>query len=207
MTANTIRHLAIALSIVATSTTALRAQSVATDPSNTRGLFVSLHSGGIGMAYQGDRDGTGATGGLRLGYGFTERITGYLGLEAGRISEGDGFEGLPTGDRYGILLMDLGARFHFRRAARLVPFVDAAGTVPVLWFDNAADEEVTHTGPAASLGGGALWFASPRVALEAGASFTAGRLTERRIEGAKDDVRIGTSGVRVQVGVTLYPFR
>ena len=207
MSASTIRHLAIALSIAAASTTALGAQSVTTDPSNTRGLFVSVHSGGIGMAYKGDRDGTGATGGLRLGYGFSERVTGYLGLEAGRISEGDGFEGLPTGERYGILLMDLGARFHFRRGARLVPFLDAGGTVPVLWFDNAANDEVIHTGPAASLGGGALWFVSPRVALEGGASFTAGRLTERRIDGAKDDVRIGTSGVRMQVGVTFYPFR
>ena len=184
---------------------AAQAQS-ADDPSVTQGLFLNARAGGYGVGYEGDRDGTGGGAGVRVGYGFSERLTVYAGLEGGSISEGDGFEGLPDGDDYNMLFLDMGARFHFRRDTKLVPFLEAAGSVVGVWFDNTDSQEAKYGGVSASLGGGLLYFVSPRVALEGAASFTLGGLMEREIAGATDDVEIGMAGVRMQVGVSYYPF-
>jgi hypothetical protein len=178
----------------------------ATDPSSTQGIFLNARVGGYGVGYEGDREGTGSGFGLRAGYGFSERLTTYVGLEVGSISEGDGFEGLPDGDDYNMLFVDLGARLHFRRDHRLVPFLEAGGSVVGVWFDNSASQEATYGGASVTVGGGLLYFVSPRVALEGAASFAAGGLMEREIAGTTEDVDMGLAGVRMQVGISYYPF-
>lgn len=179
----------------------------AEDPSNTRGFFLNLHSGGYGVGFEGERDGTGMGFGARMGYGLSERLTLFAGMEGGTISDGDGFRGLPDGDDYGLLYLDLGARAHFRTWARLVPFVEGSLNVVGLWFDDTEGAEATYGGASASLGGGLLWFVTPSVALETSALFNAGELMEAEIGGVDQDADIGVAGVRLQVGISLYPNR
>lgn len=177
------------------------------DASHTEGLYLSARTGGYSIAYKGDVEGTGGGFGVRAGYGFSELFTVYVGMGGASISEGDGFEGLPTGDSYGLLLIDAGGRFHFRRESRWVPFLEAEANIVGVWFDDADDAEVQYGGASASLGGGMLYFLSPTIAAEGAASFTAGSLMEREIAGSTDDVDIGLAGVRLHLGVSLYPFR
>lgn len=197
-------RLGLILAILAVPAAA--AAQTAPDPSNTQGLFLNARAGGYGVGYEGDRDGTGTGFGLRVGYGFSERLTAFFGFEGGSISEGDGFEGVPDGDDYGMLFLDLGARLHFRRDARLVPFLEVGGSVVGLWFDTADDDEAQYGGLGVSLGAGLLYFVSPRLALEGATLFSAGSLMEREIAGVGDDVDIGVAGIRMQVGVSYYPF-
>lgn len=177
------------------------------DPSNTRGFFLNVRSGGYGVGFEDGRDGTGGGFGLRMGYGLSERLTLFAGVEGGTISSGDGFPGLPEGDDYGLLYLDLGARLHVRRDARLVPFVEGSVNVIGLWFDDQRDEQALYGGPSASLGGGLLWFLTPTVAVEGGALLNAGSLMESEVGGVSQEADIGLTGVRIQVGLSLYPNR
>ena len=54
---------------------------------------------------------------------------------------------------------------------------------------------------------GTLYFISPTVALEGGASFTPGRLMESDLGGVSENIGVGVAGVRMHVGLTFYPFR
>lgn len=177
------------------------------DPSVTQGFTLGLRTGGTGLAFEGGRDGTGEGFGIRVGYGFNERVTAFVGIDGTSVSDGDGFEGLPEGEEYGAVVMELGARVHFRTRARWLPFAEAAVSVIGLGFDDADGREVGYGGLGGSLGGGLLFFATPTVALEAGAAFTAGELWDREVGGIEDDVDIGASAVRIHVGVSFYPFR
>lgn len=181
--------------------------AAAEDPSNTRGLFLNLRAGGYGIGFEDDRDGTGSGGGARIGYGISDRVTLFGGFEGATISEGDGFEGLPEGENYGLLYLDLGARVHFRNDARLVPFLEGGVSVVGLWFDDTQDREATYGGASATLGGGVLWYMSPRVALETSALFSPGALMEAEIGGVEQDVDLAMAGVRLQVGLSFYPGR
>jgi len=185
---------------------AVGAQAVK-DASVTEGVYLSARTGGVGIAFKGGAEGTGSGFGLRAGYGVSERFTVYLGAGGASISEGDGFERLPAGESYGLLLLDAGARFHFQRESRWVPFLEAEVNIIGLWFDDVDDAEVTYGGLSASLGGGTMYFLSPTIAVEGAASFTAGSLMERDIGGSTGEVDIGLASVRLHLGVTLYPFQ
>lgn len=211
MHAHTTRRFAGLLLLAALATPAAAAAQAQNgrpaDPSNTRGFFVNLRTGGYGVGFEGDRDGTGGGFGARLGYGLSDRVTLFGGFEGGTISEGDGFTGLPDGDDYGLLFLDLGTRVHFRNDARLVPFLEGGVNVVGVWFDDTENHEVTYGGLSASLGGGLLWFATPTVGLETSALFNAGELMEAEIAGVNQDADISLAGVRLSVGISIYPNR
>jgi hypothetical protein len=198
-------RLAILLTLLSLPT-AVGAQTVS-DASNTEGVYLSARTGGYGIAYKGGVDGTGGGFGVRAGYGFSERFTAYIGMGGASISEGDGFESLPTGESFGLLLIDAGVRFNFRRESRWVPFLEAEANIVGLWFDDLNEDEVTYGGISASLGGGILYFLAPSIAVEGAASFTGGSLMERTVGGSTGDVDISLTGVRLHIGLSLYPFR
>ena len=177
------------------------------DPSNTQGFFLHVRGGGYGVGFEDDRDGTGSGFGLRMGYGISERVTLFAGMEGGEIDNGDGFQGLPQGDSYGLLYLDVGARLHFRTDARLVPFVEAGADVVGVWFDDEQREEAQYGGLSASLGGGILYFVTPQVGLEGSAPFNAGGLMSSEIGGVSRDEDIALAGVRLHVGLSVYPNR
>ena len=202
-------RLALAASLSLPSVAAAQSTDFAADfdPSNTRGFFLHVRGGGYGVGFEDDRDGTGSGIGLRMGWGISERVTLFAGMEGGEIGNGDGFPGLPAGDGYGLLYLDAGARFHFRTDARLVPFLEAGANVLGVWFDNEQNEEAQYGGLSASLGGGILYFVSPQVGLEGSALFNAGGLMTSEIGGVERDEDIALAGVRLQVGLSVYPNR
>lgn len=195
--------LALAASVLAPGL--LTAQPPA--PATTQGFNLGLRTAGAGFAFEGGREGTGGGLGLRLGYGFNDRFSAFVGIDGGNVSDGDGFVGLPDGDDYGTVVLELGGRMHFRTQARWVPFAEASLSVIGLAFDDDEGREVGYGGPGGSLGAGVLFHATRTMALEAGASFTAGELWDREVGGIKDDVDIGAKAVRIHLGISLYPFR
>lgn len=195
--------LALAASVLAPGL--LAAQSPA--PATTEGFSLGLRTAGTGFAFEGGRDGTGGGLGLRLGYGFNERFSAFVGIDGGNVSDGDGFVGLPDGEDYGTVVLELGGRLHFRTQARWVPFAEASLSVIGLAFDDDEGREVGYGGPGGSVGAGVLFHATRTMALEAGASFTAGELWDREVGGVKDEVDIGAKAVRIHLGISFYPFR
>lgn len=176
--------------------------------SSTDGLFLHVRAGGHGVAFEDAGDDTGATLGLRAGYGVSDRFTLYLGLEGADLDGGSRLPGLDTDETSGLVYAELGGRFHFRPGHRLVPYADAAIAVIGAGSEaRAYDGDVGYGGAGLSLGGGALYFLSPTVAIEGGASFTPGSLMERDLGGADEDIGVGVAGVRIHVGLTFYPFR
>jgi len=182
----------------------------AQDLSHTHGLFVHVRTGGHGIDYDGDIEGAEGLGlGLRVGYGFTDRFTAYLGFEGAGLSGSQGFEGLGSDEEYGLAYVELGSRFHFRPGRTLVPYADAAVSVIGLGYDGSGPydgNDVSYGGMGFSLGGGMLYFVSQRVALDGGVAFTPGSLMEQYVAGGTEDVDIKLTGVRIHVGLTFYPF-
>ncbi|MEM8556231.1 MAG: outer membrane beta-barrel protein [Bacteroidota bacterium] len=174
--------------------------------SNTDGLFLHLRSGGHGIAFNDAGDDSGGSIGLRVGYGLSRRVTLYLGFEGGSLGGESRLPGMEAIDDSGLAYLELGGRYHFRPGHRFVPYADAALFVMGAGADLPGDD-VTYAGAGLSAGAGALYFVTPRVALEGGATFSGGRLFERELDGRDDDIEIGMAGVRMHVGVTFYPFR
>lgn len=185
--------------------------SAALPASHTDGLFLHARTGGHGIAYEDgidDADGGGL--GLRVGYGFNDRFTLYLGVEGAGLTGSRGFDGLGSDEEYGIAYVELGSRFHFRPGRKLVPYADAAISVIGLGYDGTGGydgNDVTYGGAGVSLGGGVLYFLSPTLALDGGLAFTPGSLLEQHVGGQTEDVDIKLTGARIHVGLTFYPFR
>ncbi len=195
------------------SPVAVQAQDAPVAPaiqSHTSGLFLHARTGGHGMAFDGPADAEGGGLGLRVGYGFSDRFTVYLGVEGAGFDGGRGFEGLGEDEEYGAVYVELGSRYHFRRGKRLVPYADAALAVVGLGYNGTgpfAGEDVTYGGAGLSMGGGVLYFFTPKIALDSGIAFTPGSLREQSIDGTRNDVNIGMAGARIHVGISFYPFR
>jgi len=73
-----------------------RSTTVAPRASSTDGLFLHARADGHGIAFEDAGDDTGATLGLRAGYGVSDRVTLYLGLEGADLDGGSRLPGLET---------------------------------------------------------------------------------------------------------------
>lgn len=206
----TILALSMIVGIYAFAPAGARAQLASPELSYTQGLFVHARTGGYGIAYKNDQDASGGGLGVRLGYGFSDRFTLYAGMEGGEVSGPVDFESFAKGDEYGLGYLEVGGRFHFRPDHKLVPFADAAiSMMGIVWEKNQTtnNKEIGYGGLGASVGGGVMYFFSPRFAIEGSAAFSPGNLMERDMAGASSDVDIAIAGVRLNVGVSFYPFR
>jgi hypothetical protein len=176
----------------------------------TNGLFLHARTSGHGMALDGPGDAEGLGLGLRAGYGVSNRFTLYLDVEGAGLNGGGGFEGLGADEKYGMLYIELGSRFHFRSEQQLKPYGDVALAVVGLGYEGAesdAGNDVTYGGAGVSLGAGLLYFLSPKFALDTGLAFTPGSLMEREVGRNSEDVDIALTSARIHVGVSVYPFR
>jgi len=177
----------------------------------TEGFFVHARVGALGVGYKDDNEGTGGGGGFRLGYGLNKHWSLFMGLEGSTGLDGGGdFDGLPANTNYEFGFVDFGARYHFRPERRLVPFAEAAFSIMGLSYDGderVDNEEVVYGGLGASLGGGVSYFVHPKLAIEASTIFTPGSMLVKDIGGEETDISLGTAGIRMNVGLSWYPFR
>jgi hypothetical protein len=187
------------------------------DAQGTRGFFINGHTQWAVLSGEdsdtGDDfsdDGPGL--GIRLGYGFNERIAAYLALDGISIFPEEGAAALED-ERYSLGIVDLGARYHFPAGPSLVPFAEAALTAQSVTYDLAdSDTDIHARGGGVTLGGGAQYFLGRTVALEAGADVTFCRFSEVEIDGPDGDVTFDLEDtdatiVRLALGVTYWPSR
>jgi hypothetical protein len=205
----------LALAILSAPSVAF-AQTEVVPPSATEntyepsGLFLHARTSGHGMAFDGPGDAEGLGLGLRAGYGVSDRFTLYLGVEGAGLDGGRGLDGLGTDEKYGVLYIELGSRFHFRPGQQLEPYADVALAVVGLGYDGVesyAGTDVTYGGAGVSLGAGLLYFLSPKFALDTGLAFMPGSLMEREAGRNNEDVDIALTSARIHVGLSVYPFR
>ncbi|HEY0673639.1 MAG TPA: outer membrane beta-barrel protein [Longimicrobiales bacterium] len=187
--------------------------SVAVSPaaaqqSTTRGFNIGAHLQGASLKVEDDDPSGGGGLGLRVGYGFNRRLTGYL--EADGIAfdvENPDLEGEWT-----MAHVDLGMRYNFANSLRRwVPFLDAAiGARAVSVEDATSDGEdvgkVTFSGGSFSLGGGISFFTSEKFALETLVKFTGGTFEQVDVGSVSvNDLDIEASSFRFKLGMSWWP--
>src|SRR5262245_51690175 len=120
--------------VIAVFAAGLLALPAAAQQSTTRGFTVGAHiQGGTLTLDDGDPDNGGGLG-IRAGYGFNRRFTGYLEID------GVVFD-VPNpdyGGYWGLAHVDLGVRFNFANSLRRwVPFLEGAFGARALDVDGA----------------------------------------------------------------------
>jgi hypothetical protein len=172
--------------------------------SGAKGFFLGLALNGSALTAD-DLDSDTENGGglqLSLGWGFTPKLALFLdGSAASMDSEGDSWI-LSHGD--------LGLRYHFASAGKsFVPFVEGAitglvGSQEDIDFGNGrGDLEISGGG--FTLGGGFLYFFTPRVALNAGLKWTKGEFNKVKFENVSvEGLDIDATSARLNVGLTFF---
>lgn len=166
------------------------------------GLRVNVHAGLAHLG--GDHGGSGVRPGISVSYGNSRWFAGFVTYDRAPISD----DSLTFHLRH----IDAGARVHLLGAdSRLVPFVLAAytwrtadyGIIPFL--GDTLDVKVHGSG--LTLGGGAAWHLSPRLALEVSLERTGGamdRVTADGLTFRREESAIPNASVRLNVGVSWW---
>lgn len=211
MTHRTLLGLLAAGALVAAPVTA-RAQGAAV--AGASGLSLGLELSGNSI--KGDdsfADGTDNGGGLglNLGYGFRSGVSLVAHLNGASMTS-KGQAGAEDMD-YALAHFDLGARYTFLNPARkLAPFVElafsgVAATAEDLQdaFGNTGDLELGGSG--FTVGGGADYYLSPKVALGARLAFTSGKFTDNKFAGQAIDSSFEPkfTTTRLAIGLTWFP--
>jgi len=202
------RSTSVLLAAMLAITASVAVTPAAAQKSTTRGFSIAAHLQGASLQIEDDDPSGGGGLGVRVGYGFNRRFTGYLELDGiGFDVENPELEGEWTMGH-----ADLGVRFNFANSLRrVVPFLDAAiGGRAVSVEDATSDGEdvgtVTFSGGAFSLGGGVSFFTSEKFAIETLVKFTGG--TFEQIDVGDVSVRnldIDASSFRFKIGVSWWP--
>lgn len=178
--------------------------------STSRGLSIGLHALGTSLTVEQGDENKGGGLGLRVGYGFNRRLTGFVNLDASTVDipQSDSF---VAGD-WSLAHAEIGARFHFANSLRRwVPYIETSVGARSVSIDNARVNnapagKVSFNGPALSVGTGLSVFVSPKWALDAGLRWTGGTFTE--IESGNTALRnldIEAASFRFGVGVVWWP--
>ena len=186
----------------------LAATPAAAQRSTTRGFSIGAHLQAASLTVEDDDPSGGGGAGLRVGYGFNRRLTGYVEMDGITFDvENPELEGEWTMGQ-----VDLGLRYNFANSQRrLIPFLDAAIGGRAVSVEDATSEgedagKVTFSGGAFSLGGGVSFFTSEKFAVETLVKFTGG--TFEQIDVGDVSVRnldIDASSFRFKVGVSWWP--
>lgn len=185
--------------------------SAAQDFFSTRGIVLGAHVNTA--ALQIDEDGgskaeRGFGAGVKLGYGFSDRVSAFARLGGASINYDDDFE---EDGSYAMGLFDLGARYSFGTlGTALRPYVEGGLAGTAISEDIAVDGDtygVTFSGPGVFIGGGVEYFFQPKAALDAGLILGKGRFTTAEIDGETfDEVEdLDFTTIRLAVGVTFHP--
>lgn len=197
-----------ALVALAVTAAALMAATPATaQSSKTEKLFLQVALDGQALAYNEDDfsdDDAGVGLSLRAGWGVSRVVTLYAGVGGAHIG---GEDESVINDEYDWGAVELGARFNLLPSRRLVPYLDVA-----LRGVAAAEDDLDFefTGGGIAFGGGASYFLSPSVALDAGVRIGGGAFDEMEFgdlsaDLGEDDLEYGEA--RFSLGLTFYPLR
>lgn len=193
----------------------LIAADAAAQKSNTSGFMLNLHANGTSVTrpeIQGEKSDAESGGGYgaRIGWGFTPKLTAFIGLDAAVLK----FKGpnAPEGD-YALGHFDLGLTYNFAGSSKqLVPYLEGAVSSRAIAFEadlgGGTKENWEQSGIGFSLGGGINYFFSRPWALNVGVLFTAGSFDDGKFGGTEVPETGGSANtLRVNLGVTWYPMK
>lgn len=183
--------------------------TAAAQESTTRGFVIGLHAGGASLAVESqDRDNAGG-GGLIVGYGLNRRVTLFA------QADGAEFDDVSSPDIDGTWTMghfDLGVRFHFANSLRSwVPFLQASLGQRVVSVqdpivDGTAEDEVSFSGAAFTLGGGIDYYFSENFALDVQLLWSGGEFTTIRVNNVSaSGFDFDAASTRFNLGVAWWP--
>jgi hypothetical protein len=196
---------AVLLAALAASTAV---SSAVAQRSTTRGFTVAGYLQGASLSVDdGDPDGGGGLG-LRAGYGFNRRFTGYVETDAIVFDVANP----EFGGYWSMVHADLGLRFNFANSLRRwVPFLETAVGVRGVKVDDARVNgqsigEVDFSGGALSLGGGISYFPIEKLAIETVVKFTGGKFEKIDVGNVSiNNLDIDANSFRVKLGVAWWP--
>jgi hypothetical protein len=195
----------VVLALVLVGTTAL---PTAAQRSTTRGFTVGAHLQGASLSVDGGEPDDGGGIGVRAGYGFNRRFTGYLEID-GVVFDTPNPD---FGGYWGLAHVDLGVRFHFANSLRRwVPFLEGAFGAQALDLDRATvDGEVVDdvhiSGGAASLGGGVSFFATETLAIETVLKVSAGSFDQITVGNVtRSGMDVEATSTRLKIGIAWWP--
>jgi hypothetical protein len=176
--------------------------------STTRGFTVAAHLQGASLSVDdADPDGGGGFG-VRAGYGFNRRFTGYFEVDAIVFDVANP----EFGGYWSMVHADLGLRYNFANSLRWwVPFVEGAFGVRAVNVDDAnvngnSVGALNFSGGAFSLGGGISLFVVEKLAIETLMKFTAGTFEQVEMGNVSvNNLDIDASSFRFKVGLAWWP--
>lgn len=198
----TLASAALAAALLATG-------DLAAQRSDNSGFMLGAHLAGtsLGTTGRGAESRSGGGAGIKLGYGFNERIALFLGLDGANLRHREG-EG--SGDTFAAASVDLGARVNFGNPSHaLRPYLTATTTAVGLsdnvpMFDTMAEAQTVGGG--LNVGIGTQYFLRRRLALDAAFLVTTGSFTEVKVDGTTTEIPgVSFEYGRVQLGVTWHP--
>lgn len=170
-------------------------------------LRLNAHAGAATFARDGRGGAVGPGAGLSAGYGFSDRITAAVTVDRALMDDGE--------DEFTLQHVDAGLRVHLSGGGTgLVPYVGGGLTWRSVrledheFLGDTFDVRIAGTGP--TIGAGVLWFVSGSIALEAGATWTGGRMEQVTVEGlhvSQEDYIMTNASGRVAVGVSWFARR
>lgn len=173
--------------------------------SNTKGFLGNVHYSRTSLKIEdSDRTDQGNGAGLRLGWGFNDKFTVFLGLTASKlIIEDDGGDG-----DYGLGQGDLGLTFNFANTNRaLVPYLEVALSSHAIAYETIGGD-VAQAGTGFTFGGGVNYFFSRSAALQLGLNFTTATFDDMELDGDQvPDSDFNASGGRLMIGFNWYPMK
>jgi hypothetical protein len=180
------------------------AQSTGGTVYHARGFFLGLGLSGTSIqSNEGDgaKD-SGGGGSLYLGWGFTPQLALYLeGATSGMNGDGG---------PYVLTHSELGLRYHFSGASRrLVPFLEGALGARMATGEQVTigtrTDEMEVSGSAFTVGGGFLWFVSPRAGLNASLKLSPGEFTTVKFGNVTvEGFDYEATSTRLTIGVTWF---
>ena len=191
----------------------LQAQHPAVRPPSARWVINGHSTAALGTSV-GDQSGSintssGIGGGFEVGYMVTQRLMAYAGADVAKQAvDVTGLDG-----NFGLSHIEAGARLNFPIAhSKLLPYVGAwvGRRALTTTADNIVTGESSHlsmSGLSAGASGGVQMFLSPKLALDGGVSFGAGKMGNIKVDGDKQDwgTPDNTTTTRLRFGANWYP--
>lgn len=185
---------------------------VSAQSSTSRGLSIGLQALGTSISVDGGEENNGGGLGLRVGYGFNRRLTGFITLDGSTVDFPQTTTNTALTGRWTLANAELGARFHFANSLRRwVPYVDGAIgrrslSIDDVRFNNASLGPLSYSGPSLTVGTGLSIFATRKWAFDTGLRWTGGKFTESDLgRSTLIDLDIEAASFRFAIGAVWWP--
>lgn len=181
----------------------LLASDIQAQKSNTKGFMGNLHYARTSLKGENaDNTDMGNGAGIRLGWGFSDKFTAFIGLSAAKLVIDN------NGGDYGLGQGDLGLTFNFANPQRaLVPYLEIALTSQSMAAESVAGD-IEQSGSGFMFGGGVNYFFSRSAALQLGLNITSVSFGDVSVGGTEQPNTGGSaSGGKIMIGFNWYPMK